>query len=1084
MSSPAPLGFIIPAYNAEATLPRTIASLKSQTRPEWQAIVVDDGSTDSTRDVAGAAAATDPRVFMCGIPHSGVSRARNFGLRKIDTEWVCFLDADDWLAPDFNKAMLGAARPDLDLVYCGYRRISPLGEATEIFSEDFQKHGFECAARACPTAIHSVIVRRSLVEELEGFDPSLATCEDWDLWQRLARAGARIAAIPEILAVYKVSKGSLSRQYGQVLADAHKVIERGFSSDERVNRPTSATASGAHGDDESRLHYFYTAWCAAAEVGAGRDGVPLLTAHPTNCDGYTAALGKSLAQALATGAGGSMADMATALPSLKHQYGRYLEMLGRGQRQAGVARGIGYAIEREFLDKMPSAKSAQLHQVAKLAVDLKAISGFTPTPGVDVLMLEFLSEEQSRGRMETAVFGRCSRRDIAELAFAFLGQSEFMKLSGLTRRFDYIALVSFLSICAAGATATKLLRTHFRRPFGLRTALRRARGEAALRIASNGEPAFSYALVSPAPAIASPPAAIAAQSWEVPVLAYHRIANDGAASLSRWRVRPESFRSQLRLLRAHGYHGVTSRDVLKARESGTPLPGRAVLITFDDGYRDFADTAWPILEAEGFNAEVFIVTDRVGASACGDASEGEAARLMDWRTIYDLREKGVIFGSHLATHTPATNLSSRALLGEAMRSRADLESRLCTPVLSIAAPHNAMDERYLRILSSIGYEIAFSGEDVKADIRRHREGMPRLLIMPRLRIEGSWGLSEFGRAIGITPDVLNEHQTLVTVVIPAYNAARTIDETLRSARYQTHRNLEILVVDDGSSDTTRAIASKQAAVDSRVHLITQANAGVAAARNRGIAESKSELIATLDADDLWAPTKIEKQVHAMHQGGERVGLVYTWCAVIDEHGNVLDLAHRPLDAGPVLRRMCRGNVIGNGSSPLMRKSAILEAGGFESGLRAARAQGCEDALLYFRISERHEFAVVQEHLTGYRRHHEAMSEDSLQMLRSYHIVTAEMRRKYPEYTEVIRLGEADLADWQMYKALRRFRFGEAFAVFFHIARTNRWYGLAKILPSLLLRSAKVLLSASRTGGESQMLPTFHIGSAGSVEVGS
>src|SRR5207253_768829 len=83
---------------------------------------------------------------------------------------------------------------------------------------------------------------------------------------------------------------------------------------------------------------------------------------------------------------------------------------------------------------------------------------------------------------------------------------------------------------------------------------------------------------------------------------------------------------------------------------------------------------------------------------------------------------------------------------------------------------------------------------------------------------------------------------------------------------------------------------------------------------------------------------------------------------------------------------------------------VLEAGGFESGLRAVHAQGCEDLLRYFRISERYDFAVVPEYLTGYRRHPETMSEDSLQMLWSYQLVTKEMYRKYPQYAEVIQGG--------------------------------------------------------------------------------
>ena len=104
---------------------------------------------------------------------------------------------------------------------------------------------------------------------------------------------------------------------------------------------------------------------------------------------------------------------------------------------------------------------------------------------------------------------------------------------------------------------------------------------------------------------------------------------------------------------------------------------------------------------------------------------------------------------------------------------------------------------------------------------------------------------------------------LVGVVVPAYNAAATLDETLRSVRAQTHRALEIIVVDDGSLDDTAAIARRHAAEDERVRVLCQANAGVAAARNAGWQSSRADLIAFIDADDLWAPTKIERQLQAL-----------------------------------------------------------------------------------------------------------------------------------------------------------------------------------------------------------------------------
>jgi glycosyltransferase involved in cell wall biosynthesis len=115
---------------------------------------------------------------------------------------------------------------------------------------------------------------------------------------------------------------------------------------------------------------------------------------------------------------------------------------------------------------------------------------------------------------------------------------------------------------------------------------------------------------------------------------------------------------------------------------------------------------------------------------------------------------------------------------------------------------------------------------------------------------------------------------LVSVVIPAYNSEGTISSTLESVLEQTYGNLDVVVIDDGSTDATpknvRAFFS-----DPRVRLIQQTNQGVVAARNPGVQETRGEFVAPCDADDLWHPTKIEKQMKVMHAGGEELALVYT-----------------------------------------------------------------------------------------------------------------------------------------------------------------------------------------------------------------
>jgi len=258
---------------------------------------------------------------------------------------------------------------------------------------------------------------------------------------------------------------------------------------------------------------------------------------------------------------------------------------------------------------------------------------------------------------------------------------------------------------------------------------------------------------------------------------------------------------------------------------------------------------------------------------------------------------------------------------------------------------------------------------------------------------------------------------LVSVVIPAYNAAATIDETLVSVRAQTHTNLEIIVVDDGSTDGTAAIVERHAADDRRITLLRKANAGVAAARNHGWARAAADLIAFLDADDLFAPTKIEKQVAALAAGGETCGLAYVYHARIDIETNIIEQCAPYPAEGYVLDELMRYNFIGNGSSALVRRAALIQANGFESGLRAAGAEGCEDIMFYCRVAESFRFARVPEFLLGYRDLPNNMSSNVPRMLRSYSMVIEEMSAKYPEKRRIIQHGLYYYGKWLTQRAI-------------------------------------------------------------------
>lgn len=225
---------------------------------------------------------------------------------------------------------------------------------------------------------------------------------------------------------------------------------------------------------------------------------------------------------------------------------------------------------------------------------------------------------------------------------------------------------------------------------------------------------------------------------------------------------------------------------------------------------------------------------------------------------------------------------------------------------------------------------------------------------------------------------------LVTIVVPAFNAERTLEETLRSAAAQTHDPLEIVIVDDGSTDRTGAIAASFCEGEPRARLIVQDNRGVAAARNAGIRAARGAYVAPLDADDIWHPTKIARQVAVALAAPEPPALVYCWFRTIDERSRVTGCGEPWRVRGHAFNRFVHRNVIENGSAPLFLRAAIEQAGGYDERLR----EGCEDLAIQLRIARRYPVDLVPEYLVGYRIGQQAMSSDAERMFRSFDAVFA------------------------------------------------------------------------------------------------
>jgi glycosyltransferase involved in cell wall biosynthesis len=224
-------------------------------------------------------------------------------------------------------------------------------------------------------------------------------------------------------------------------------------------------------------------------------------------------------------------------------------------------------------------------------------------------------------------------------------------------------------------------------------------------------------------------------------------------------------------------------------------------------------------------------------------------------------------------------------------------------------------------------------------------------------------------------------QPLTSVVIPAYNAERFIERTLRSVCRQSFRNLEIIVVDDGSTDNTRVIAESAASTDDRVRVVSVPHGGVAHARNSGIGEATGEFVAFLDADDLWHPTKIELQVAAMsgEHGEHQPAAVYALSRVIDTDDRIKRNGSGFVLNGYSFARHLYARPIGNGSSILVRRETALAVGGFDAKWAARGIGGCEDLDFELKIAAKYPINAVGLYLVGYREYPGNMSSNTLAM---------------------------------------------------------------------------------------------------------
>jgi peptidoglycan/xylan/chitin deacetylase (PgdA/CDA1 family) len=223
----------------------------------------------------------------------------------------------------------------------------------------------------------------------------------------------------------------------------------------------------------------------------------------------------------------------------------------------------------------------------------------------------------------------------------------------------------------------------------------------------------------------------------VPVLMYHYVRVNPihwdrlGFSLS---VTPADFARQLDLLRSTGFHSISLGQLMDAVEHGVTLPEHPVVLTFDDGYSDFADVAVPELLAHGFTATDFVVSGFVGHSGYMSAEQ-----------VVAVHKLGMTIGAHTIHHANLAMTAPWLAQIEIAQSRRDLEQLIGAPVTDFAYPSGKFTSAVLELVAGAGYRDAVTTIEGVASDAGHR------LLLPRVRVSGGERLADFAKALGILP---------------------------------------------------------------------------------------------------------------------------------------------------------------------------------------------------------------------------------------------------------------------------------------------------------------------------------------------
>lgn len=238
----------------------------------------------------------------------------------------------------------------------------------------------------------------------------------------------------------------------------------------------------------------------------------------------------------------------------------------------------------------------------------------------------------------------------------------------------------------------------------------------------------------------------------VPVLMYHSISSGLDGYDKRFCTEPGRFQKQMEYLFRKGYNAIGFDDLVKHLSAGADLPDKPVLITVDDGYRDFYDNAFPVLRNLGFKATVFLITGKVAESPAGKHGGNTNRRqYLSWQEIKTMSNCRINFGAHTESHADLEALDYSDILKEIKRSKRSISEHLGIPVKVFAYPYGNFNESVKKAVKETGFEAAFSTIPGFADRKND------IFAIKRIEVYGWDSLFYFGIKIRVGRNNVARH---------------------------------------------------------------------------------------------------------------------------------------------------------------------------------------------------------------------------------------------------------------------------------------------------------------------------------------